>query len=56
LREDVSFCTLRVESKINRCKKIGHFGTGDFELTIKDLNDFEENKQLINEAYKNIGE
>jgi predicted transport protein len=36
-------------------KSIGHFGTGDFELTIKDLNDFEETKQLINEAYKNIG-
>lgn len=36
-------------------KKIGHFGTGDFELTIKNLADFEETKQLINEAYKNIG-
>jgi predicted transport protein len=36
-------------------RNIGHFGTGDFELTIKDLTDFEETKQLINEAYKNIG-
>ena len=36
-------------------KSIGHFGTGDFELTIKDLKDFEETKHLINEAYKNIG-
>nr|WP_294897492.1 DUF5655 domain-containing protein [uncultured Pedobacter sp.] len=36
-------------------KEIGHFGTGDFELTIKDLKDFEETKHLINEAYKNIG-
>lgn len=36
-------------------KNIEHFGTGDFELTIKDLNDFEETKHLINEAYKNIG-
>ncbi|MCC7402614.1 MAG: hypothetical protein IT214_14130 [Chitinophagaceae bacterium] len=36
-------------------KGIGHFGTGDFELTIKDLADFEETKYLINEAYKNIG-
>jgi len=34
---------------------IGHFGTGDFELIIKDLTDFEETKHLINEAYKNIG-
>ncbi len=36
-------------------RNIGHFGTGDFEMTIKDLTDFEETKQLINEAYKNIG-
>lgn len=36
-------------------KEIGHFGTGDFELNIKDLNDFNETKHLINEAYKNIG-
>jgi len=35
--------------------KIGHFGTGDFELIIKDLADFEETKHFINEAYKNIG-
>ncbi len=36
-------------------REIGHFGTGDFELTIKNLTDFEETKHLINEAYKNIG-
>jgi predicted transport protein len=36
-------------------RNIGHFGTGDFELTINDLTDFEETKELINEAYKNIG-
>jgi predicted transport protein len=35
--------------------EIGHFGTGNFELIIKDLVDFEETKLLINEAYKNIG-
>ena len=35
--------------------EIGHFGTGNFELIIKDLADFEETKLLINEAYKNIG-
>lgn len=35
--------------------EIGHYGTGDFELTIQDLTDFEETKHLINEAYKNIG-
>lgn len=36
-------------------KNIGHFGTGDFELSIKDLKDLEETKHLIIEAYKNIG-
>jgi len=36
-------------------KGIGHFGTGDFELTIKSIKDFEDTKYLINEAYKNIG-
>jgi predicted transport protein len=36
-------------------REIGHFGTGDFELNIKDLIDFHETKHLINEAYKNIG-
>lgn len=36
-------------------KKIGHFGTGDFELNIKNIDDFEETKYLINGAYKNIG-
>jgi predicted transport protein len=35
--------------------EIGHYGTGNFELTIKDLTDFEQTKYLINEAYKNIG-
>jgi len=36
-------------------RNIGHFGTGDFELNIKDRQDFEETKHLINEALKNIG-
>lgn len=35
--------------------EIGHFGTGDFELIIKDMTDLDETKYLINEAYKNIG-
>ena len=36
-------------------RNIGHYGTGDFELTLNNLSDFEETKNLINEAYKNIG-
>lgn len=36
-------------------RNIGHYGTGEFELIIKDLIDFEETKNLINDAYKNIG-
>lgn len=36
-------------------RDIGHFGTGDLELTIKSDQDFEETKHLINEALKNIG-
>ncbi len=34
---------------------IGHFGTGDLEITIKNLTDFEETKELINLSLKNIG-
>lgn len=36
-------------------KGIGHYGTGDFELTLKNLEDFKGTKYLINESYKNIG-
>ncbi len=42
-------------NKSRDVKSIGHFGTGDFELTIENLVDFENTKYLINEAYKNIG-
>lgn len=36
-------------------RNIGHSGTGDFELVLKNMCDFEETKQFINEAFKNIG-
>jgi len=36
-------------------RKIGHFGTGDLELTIKNITDFEATKELINLSLKNIG-
>ncbi len=36
-------------------RNIGHFGTGDLELTIKTLTDFEETKELLNLSLQNIG-
>jgi predicted transport protein len=36
-------------------RAIGHYGTGDFELTIRNMEDFEDTKHLIYEAFRNIG-
>ena len=36
-------------------RNIGHFATGELELTIKNINDFEETKELINKSLINIG-
>jgi len=36
-------------------RNIGHFATGDLEITIKNNKDFEETKELINLSLKNIG-
>jgi len=36
-------------------RNIGHFATGDLELTIKDIGDFEETKELTNLSLRNIG-
>lgn len=36
-------------------RSIGHFGTGDFELNISDMADFEQTKYLIDLSLKNIG-
>jgi len=36
-------------------RSIGHFGTGDLELTIKNNIDFDETKELINKSLINIG-
>lgn len=35
--------------------EIGHYGTGDVELTIASEQDFEEAKPLIQQAYENVG-
>ena len=44
-----------VSPNIRDVRKIGHFGTGDLEYTLKDEKDIEEAKRLIVEAYKNTG-
>jgi predicted transport protein len=36
-------------------RSIGHFGTGDLELTLRSFEDFNETKYLINDSLKNIG-
>jgi len=36
-------------------RQIGHWGTGDFQLTIRNRQDFEETKHLIDSALQNIG-
>lgn len=36
-------------------RNIGHFGTGDFELVLKNQDDFHQTKYLINDALKYIG-
>ena len=36
-------------------RNIGHSATGDLELTIKNITDFEETRELINLSLKNIG-
>ena len=35
---------------------IGHFGTGDFEYTVKTAEDIELGRQLIQRSFVNIGE
>ncbi len=43
-------------AKISRdVSKIGHFGTGDLEITIKDQSDFEAAKEFIEMAYHRVG-
>ncbi len=36
-------------------KNIGHYGTGDIEIAIKNQEEFEKSKEFILMAYKNIG-
>jgi len=36
-------------------REIGHFGTGDFELELKSMQDFEIAKPFIEEAYRKVG-
>lgn len=45
----------KMPKQVRDVRSIGHFGTGDLELTIKNSNDFEETKELLNKALINIG-
>lgn len=36
-------------------RDIGHYGTGDLELSIRNTDDFEHAKQYIELAYQNVG-
>ncbi len=45
----------RLPKQARDVRNIGHFGTGDLELTIRNYTDFEETKGLINESLINIG-
>ena len=45
----------KLPKQIRDVRNIGHFGTGDLELTIKSISDFEETKELINKSLINIG-
>jgi predicted transport protein len=40
---------------IRNVAKIGHYGTGDLEVTLTSLKDFERAKSLIQQAYKAVG-
>ena len=36
-------------------REIGHYGTGDLELSLKTVDDFEDAKRFIQQAYQNVG-
>ena len=42
-------------SQARDVRNIGHFATGDFEFTIKNFEDFEIAKPLIDQSLRNIG-
>ncbi len=45
----------KLPSNARDVRNIGHYGTGDFELTIESLEDLEEAKQFIRESFERIG-
>ncbi len=40
---------------IRDVSNIGHFGTGDMEVSIRNMDDFESTKYLIEKAYRKVG-
>ena len=41
-----------VEGFTRDVRKVGHFGTGDLEVTLRDHSDFDEAKRLIRKSYE----
>lgn len=44
-----------IPSNTRDVRKIGHVGTGDFEITLKSIEEFENVKPFIIQAFQNIG-
>lgn len=44
-----------VSGFVRNVTAIGHYGTGDIEVTLTSMNDFERAKPLIEQAYKAVG-
>lgn len=47
--------TVTLENGFTRdMRNVGHYGTGDLQITIKNNNDFEKAKPLIDRAYNEM--
>jgi predicted transport protein len=44
----------KLEGIIRDVSEIGHWGTGDLELTLNNLSDLEKVKPLIQQAYEGV--
>jgi predicted transport protein len=44
-----------VPENVRDVTNIGHYGTGDLEVSIKNISDFENTKYLFEKAYQKVG-